>query len=313
MMNKFDKYLRQKAAGENIETPEEVKKQIENILMELPETNESKNKAGVSRRNFKKRAIYALTCVAAAACFIFITVFLLPNVSPAYAEVLSKIPVIGEIVKVVTKYDYSYSGERYHMQVDVPQIEDENSEAAEYINKSVEELTSQLVDEFYSDLESTGGEGYKSVYIDYEAVTNTEKWFTLKLSVYNGGAGTGIQYYKYYHIDKRSGNVVRFEDLFEENEYLKAAEAIVEDIKKQMREQMSSDEHISYWIDGIFPGADFVSLESGYNFYFSSLGELVIVFDKYEVGPGSMGTPEFTIEKEIINPYLKPEYADVIQ
>ena len=37
-------------------------------------------------------------------------------------------------------------------------------------------------------------------------------------------------------------------------------------------------------------------------------GNLVIVFDKYEVAPGGMGTPEFVIEKGSISDILKPEY-----
>lgn len=37
-------------------------------------------------------------------------------------------------------------------------------------------------------------------------------------------------------------------------------------------------------------------------------GNIVIVFDKYEVAPGSMGTPEFVIEKGSISDILKPEY-----
>ena len=37
------------------------------------------------------------------------------------------------------------------------------------------------------------------------------------------------------------------------------------------------------------------------NFYFDADGNLVLVFEKYEVAPGYMGTPEFTIPKEIFN------------
>ena len=309
-MNKFDKYLRKKAADEHFEVPDDVKEQIESILMNLPDEKENSVSETVPGKASKRHRFHVLPCVAAAACFIFITVFFLPSVSPAYAEVLVKIPVIGDIVKVVTKYDYSYTDDRYKMEVDVPQIEDENNDAAEYINKSVEELTSQLVEEFYKDLEKTDGEGYKSVYVDYETVTNTDKWFTLKLSVYNGGAGTGNQYYRYYHIDKRSGNIIQLGDLFESDDY---SDVIAEEIKRQMQEQMDNDEHVSYWINGTLSGADFVSLDSGHNFYWNENGELVIVFDKYEVAPGAMGTPEFAIGKDIIENIIKPEFADIIQ
>ena len=41
------------------------------------------------------------------------------------------------------------------------------------------------------------------------------------------------------------------------------------------------------------------------NFYFSENGNIVIVFDKYEVGAGSSGAPEFEINKEIYEKYMK--------
>ena len=38
--------------------------------------------------------------------------------------------------------------------------------------------------------------------------------------------------------------------------------------------------------------------------YINKSGELVICFDKYEVGPGAMGLVEFTIPKDIIKPLM---------
>ena len=46
-------------------------------------------------------------------------------------------------------------------------------------------------------------------------------------------------------------------------------------------------------------------IEDNQNFYFSNKGNIVIVFDKYEVGPGATGTPEFEINKQIYEKYLK--------
>ena len=36
------------------------------------------------------------------------------------------------------------------------------------------------------------------------------------------------------------------------------------------------------------------------------------LFDKYEVGPGSMGTPEFVIEKDVIGDILRKEFENVM-
>ena len=40
------------------------------------------------------------------------------------------------------------------------------------------------------------------------------------------------------------------------------------------------------------------------NFYINDENQLVIVFDEYEVAPGSMGTPEFVIPTEFLNGML---------
>ena len=41
------------------------------------------------------------------------------------------------------------------------------------------------------------------------------------------------------------------------------------------------------------------------NFYFNADGDLVIVFGKYEVAPGYMGCPEFTIPLQVYEEGLK--------
>ncbi|MGM9662495.1 MAG: RsiV family protein [Oscillospiraceae bacterium] len=296
-MNDFDRYLKSKAAEEAEELPESVKNRVEQTLAGLPE------RTGGRRRS---RALPRMA--AAAACFVFVALFLLPNVSVAYAQALEKVPVIGDIARVVTIRNYYYSDDMHEMDIDVPQIDEENSEAAAHINKDIDELTKTLVDRFYEDLAAVGGEGHGSVYVDYETVTDTEQWFTLKIRVHEA-AGSSNTYFKYYHIDKRDGKMVRLGDLSgDENFY----EVLEEEIKRQMELRMEQDSNAVYWLDDSLIGEDFVTLTPEHNFYFNENGDLVIVFDKYEVAPGSMGTPEFTVSKALFRALLKPEFADVV-
>ena len=39
--------------------------------------------------------------------------------------------------------------------------------------------------------------------------------------------------------------------------------------------------------------------------FFTENGDLVIVYDKYTIAPGSMGNPAFTIPKSVYEPLLK--------
>ena len=62
-----------------------------------------------------------------------------------------------------------------------------------------------------------------------------------------------------------------------------------------------------YWVENAEIGQDFVTLDDKHNFYWDKDGNLVIVFDKYEVAPGSMGAPEFVIKKGAISDILNDD------
>ena len=296
-MNDFDKYIKSKAAQEQTEIPDSVKNRIEQTLADLPE-----------KKPVIKQIRILPRIAAAAACFIFITLFLLPNVSVAYAQALEQIPVIGDIVQVVTIRNYFYADDKHEMGIDVPQIEGEDSEAVDYINKDVSELTTALVNQFYKDLEITGNNGYGSIHVDYEATMNTDRWFTLKLSVIETAASSNT-YFEFYHIDKKQGKIVELGDLFNTDKF---SDILVAEIKMQMQEQMANDENISYWINNSEIGEEFATVSADHNFYWNENGDLVIIFDEYEVGPGSMGTPEFVIDRDVIKDILKSEFKDII-
>lgn len=296
-MNDFDKYIKSKAAQEQTEIPDSVKNRIEQTLADLPE-----------KKPVIKQIRILPRIAAAAACFIFITLFLLPNVSVAYAQALEQIPVIGDIVQVVTIRNYFYADDKHEMGIDVPQIEGEDSEAVDYINKDVSELTTALVNQFYKDLEITGNNGYGSIHVDYEATMNTDRWFTLKLSVIETAASSNT-YFEFYHIDKKQGKIVELGDLFNTDNF---SDILVAEIKRQMQEQMANDENISYWINNSEIGEEFATVSADHNFYWNENGDLVIIFDEYEVGPGSMGTPEFVIDRDVIKDILKSEFKDII-
>lgn len=296
-MNDFDKYIKSEVAKEQTDIPDSVKNRIEQTLVDLPE-----------KKPVKKQIRILPRIAASAACFVFIILFLLPNVSVTYAQALEQLPVIGDLVRVVTIRNYYYDDNHWKMDINIPQIESEDSKSVDYINKDVSELTTALINRFYEDLEINGNNGYGSLNVDYEVVTNTDSWFTLKLTVCQTAASSNT-YFKFYHIDKKQGKIVELGDLFNTDKF---SDSLVAEIKKQMQEQMANDENISYWINTSGIGEEFATVSADHNFYWNENGDLVIIFDKYEVGPGSMGTPEFVIDKGVIRDILKSEFKDVI-
>lgn len=292
-MNEYDEYLRRKAKEDPIEIPGSVKTRIEETLAALPE----KGRETVRRRWLPK-------AVAAVACVLLLCFVILPNCSTVYAQALEKVPVIGNLIKVVTIRNYFYQDDFHEMNIDVPVIESGNNEAVDYINKDIDELTKILADRFNKDLEKVGDKGHSAIYVDYEVVTNSETWFTLRIRVHEA-AGSGNLYYKYYHIDKMNGEVVTLGDLAADEAFYKVME---DEIRRQMREIMATNPNQVYWVDDAVIGQDFVKLDAAHNFHWNENGDMVIVFDKYEVAPGYMGTPEFVVSKEVIRDHLKEQY-----
>ena len=292
-MNKFDSHLKKCAKEDDLEVPESVKKAIDDTLSSLPDN--------VS--HWRKK-VYVKHFLSAAACLLLVFLVVLPNCSPAYAQSLENIPVISSIIEVVTVRNYKYSDDNYSLDINVPHVTGQNGDAENYINKDVDEMTELISDLFYKDIELTKGKGHGTVHVDYEVVTNTDNWFTLKLLVCEA-YGSGNTYYRYYHIDKIKGCIVELSDLAVDDSFYSKLKAEVE---RQMKVEMDADKEIKYWLEDDPFGVYYLEPGENGNFYWNDDGDLVIVFNKYDAAPGFMGTPEFTVKKSVLGDSLVPEY-----
>lgn len=292
-------------------TAEEKEKILACVKAETKGFGRKRNKAGI------------VAAWAAAAAVLAIVI--LPNTSENVAYAMAKIPVLGTVIKAVTIREYSYEGERFEAKIDkvrleqeVPGDAEENPEAGissnevtektnesiAVINESIEEMTDRLIKQFEEQVEL--GESYGGVYVGHEVMTDTDKWFTLKIDVAEV-AGSGIQYQYYYHIDKTTGEIASLKDVFKDG--VDYVTPVSENIIKQMREEMAEDDMKFYWVDeDEVVDWNFKRIKEDQNFYFNEQGQLVICFDEYEVAPGYMGLVEFTIEDEVIADILREEF-----
>ena len=163
------------------------------------------------------------------------------------------------------------------------------------VNQDMEATVNDLIKQFEDALSE---EGYHGLYVTQEVVTDNAQYYTVKLSALEIEA-SGYEHNKFYTLDKVTGEVVTLADLFaKDSDYISV---ISENIKSQMRQQMASDEDVTYFLDDDnMPEFNFQEITDETNFYFNEKGELVIAFDEYEVAPGSMGAPEFVIPQEIV-------------
>ena len=290
-MNFFeDRKIKKIARDEDIKAPDKYLKSVERTLNDLKNNEEKIKPIWSNIRKFN----YAI----AMAMLMFV---LLTNVSPKFAYAMQELPIIGDIVKVITIRNYFDKDGNSEIEMEIPNIKNDNnsqSQTNENVNEDVNQLTQNILDKFYAEMNS---ENHLSIKVKSDVIENNKYWFTLKLTISEVAASSDLKY-KYYNIDKRTDEIVKLSDLFDDENYKKA---ISEEIKKQMVSRMEKDKDVVYWIDEENEEWNFNMIEGNQNFYLSNKGNIVIVFDKYEVGPGSTGTPEFEINKQIYEKYLK--------
>lgn len=73
-----------------------------------------------------------------------------------------------------------------------------------------------------------------------------------------------------------------------------------------MKQQVEAGEADYFIPGGIWSEEEcFKEIDADQNFYINDQNQLVIVFDEYEVAPGSMGMPEFVLPTDILKEILQ--------
>lgn len=278
---------------EEVKVPKEAKERMKMGMEQAKEENK-KNKKVV----YFRRAGLGV----AAAC---LGVVALANVSAGTSYALQKIPVIGSIAKVVTFRDYTDSTKNFEASVEVPQIKDtaENAKELEKTNKTIQEYADEFISRYENDLKETEGVGNYELKSTYQVIREDEQELVLEIDTIVVMA-SGAEYKKVFNIDKNTGKIKMLADYFkEDSNYI---DVLTKEIKRQMREQMKADEEKIYFLDSDdgLDEMDFKKLSEDADFYLDTDGNLVVVFDEYEVAPGYMGLVSFTINRSVFESLL---------
>ena len=311
MSNKTEKF-------ENIREKELEKLKEEYLKVEMSQFQLEPVKKAMERgkketKNLQNKLAWKRRGTMAAA--VVMAFLILPNTSPSIAYAMEQVPILGNLVKIVTIRNYQYEDEKHFADIEVAKVEIEQQEEVEealtkeaelektsvVINEQIEEITAQLIEEFETRMKED--EGYLELIVNHEVIATTPEFFTLKLLCYEAQA-SGYEWNYFYTIDLTTGKQIFLKDLFEENaDYITA---ISENIILQMKEQMEADENIIYWLEQEIEDWNFTKITEETSFYINENGNIVISFNEAEVGPASMGIVEFEIEEAAIEDILKP-------
>lgn len=186
----------------------------------------------------------------------------------------------------------------------IQEITEENpalEEGVEEINDKMEEYIETLCQKYnwYRDRKYMG---YVTLESTYTILCNNDDMLTIRFdSTLN--AGGSVNFSRCFTLDKRTGSVLELADLFQKDtDYITPISSyILEEMTRQV-ENGTADFFIpgGIWFDD----ECFKSIAKDQNFYINEQGKLVIVFDEYEVAPGSMGVVEFVIPTDTIHAIL---------
>lgn len=284
-----------KSAYENIKVPDAAEEKVRRGIMKAK--NENKKKSGVVYRIIRPVGI---TAAAALALIIVLT-----NASSSIAYAMERIPVLGSISRVLTFRTYESKEGGFEANMEIPHVESEeaaqqgNADAEEKItrlNKSIEEYAQEFIAMYEADLKASEGEGNYALESSYEVIADNEKYLTIRVDTLLVMA-SGTQYVKTFTVDKLTGDVISLAQLLG-NDADKLT-AVSDNIKEQMREQMAADEGVTYFLDSEEPEWDFTGLKGEESFFINDNGQLIILFNEYDVAPGYMGAVQFTIPEEV--------------
>ena len=180
--------------------------QLEQLRQKIKEAKTMDKTVNNTRTKSRQNQTNPIKYAAIAAAALIGLFVILPNTSGAIAHAMEQLPLIGQLVKVVTFRNYEYETDRNMADIEVPEIQAEikpdeqpkdsivqenlDRTTAE-INTEIQSITDQLIQEFETNLKDE--QGYQDVVVKSEVLATTPDYFTLKLLCYQG-AGSGYQW-----------------------------------------------------------------------------------------------------------------------
>ena len=272
--------------------------------LKIPEEIDYTINRGISNCKYKKKYMFTHIkyAISTMACTFFAFVFLV-NINPTFASSISDVPILRDIARVFTIKEIKEEDKEKLINAKIPALENTgntelekrvNYEIMLKINKILDEVN-QRAAEYKRAVIETGGkeEDYQpiNILIDYKVGYSTDNLVSFMILKTEILASAYTEMF-FYNIDIQTGKELNLRDIFG-SDY---KNIIDEEIYKQIEERSKNPNNIYFTKDeGGFEG-----IENEYqDFYINENGKVVIVFEKYEIAPGYMGTQEFEIDKQI--------------
>ena len=301
----------------------EIPKELDKVVSETITTSTKKMNSDV--KSFEKKKNKTLKYImGTAAAIVFLFIFGL-NTSKTIANEAQDLPIIGSIAKVLTIRSYESHEDGKNIVVNVPEVQvngnlvdgadQDATTAIDETQKFVGDINAEIqkiVDEYVMDAQNNFDESKKAFFetggteeewadrdieinVGYEIMYQDEQRVSFVLTGYENWVNYS-QKQVFYNLDLVNNKFITLEDELGENWVEIANEQIIAEIERRMEE-----EDYVYW--GFDDSEEliedgFKTVDENTNFYINEDENIVIVFEKYSIGPGYIGTQEFEIIKK---------------
>ena len=267
------------------------------IPQELEFAVASAVRAGSRRRN-RRRAIHRSLTAALASCACFV---LLVNASPTFAQAVSNVPVLGSLARVFTVTEYTIEDREHLIDVRLPALDMEgDTDLEQRINTEIQTRIDQVLQEAEDRARetkaafvATGGDPDEFmpiiISVDYEIKCQNDQYLSFLLTKTETRATAYTEVYA-YNIDLEAGREIDLKDLLSPDWRQIVDQVVTDEIARQQ-----TDPDKIYFEPG---EGGFEGVRDDQPFYLDESGQPVVFFEKYEIAPGYMGMPEFTIPME---------------
>lgn len=287
--------------------PKELNQKISDTIREYESNKENNNKNILEKIDKKLLTKQSKIILSTAMSFCFLFVILL-NTNVTFAKTAKNIPIIGKVAKILTWTDYHDETENSQRDIKIPEVTQLNNPIMQNkINNKIAQKIVELLNETEESANKIAEEVGKSnlngsiygkyqVRIDYEVKYNKDNILSFIL-LKEEGLNTSSRDIYTYNYNLETEKEIKLEDLLGKD-YKKIVD---KQIYKQIEEQEKNNKNIIYF----HPNDDYIREEDNFfhgisenqSFYINKEKNPVIIFDKYSIAAGYMGTPEFEILK----------------
>ena len=199
-------------------------------------------------------------------------------------------------------FAFSEATDNWSIDISLPAVsgmadETEQAELNQYILSQKDSMLEDYSQNVLS-AEQSVKEGYDphfSYQYSWNIVTDNDDYYVFRITLFYVSA-SATELNEYFNLDKKTGKLLHFEDVVASPEQFESIRGQILDQMTKMNEDSQKEFGADvFWTDDDTLNTAFGILPTLNHWYYNPDNHLVITFDKYEIAPGVMGSPEFEV------------------